>query len=209
MITKEQKDLFRKSIGKILEERRLDKGLSRKEVGVALGYEGNSAIQVVARFEAGRAGVPKAKIEKLLEILNIKNKDFGLVGSKSLKNFIAASGFLSTPVAPWSNAMVDFMETTEANLMKEALTEEETADESPTNSQADMYRDVIRIMRLYRAQKTEAPFSLLERLDLLDSLSEGDEYKLAEMLVILKIDPLEAYKEIEGHLMDRLKGAKD
>lgn len=208
MITKEQKDIFRKSIGDILEKRRLDKGMSRKELGVALGYEGNSAIQVVARFESGRAGVPKAKIEKLLEILSITNKDFGLVGSKSLKNFIAASGFLGSPVAPWGNAMVDFMETTEANLMKEALAEEETADESPVDSRADMYQDVLRIMRLYRVQKSEARLTLLERLDLLDSLSEGDEDKLAEMLVTLKIDPLEAYREIEGHLMDRLKGAK-
>ncbi len=173
-----------------------------------MGYEGNSAVQVVARFESGRAGVPKAKIEKLLEILEITNKDFGLVGSKSLKNFIAASGFFSSPVAPWSNAMVDFMEATEASLMKQALAEEDSTDEQPTDSQADMYQDVIRIMRLYRVQKREAHLTLFERLDLLDSLSEGDEDRLAEMLVTLKIDPVEAYREIEGHLMERLKGAK-
>lgn len=209
MISKEQKDLFRKAVGKLLEKRRLEKGMSRKELGVALGYEGNSAIQVVARFESGRAGVPKSKIEKLLEILDITNKDFGLVGSKSVKNFIAASGFLSSPVAPWGNAMVDFMETTEANLMKEALAEEDSTDEPSTDSQADTYQDVIRIMRLYRVQKKEALLTLFERLDLLDSLSEGDEDKLAEMLVTMKIDPIEAYREIEGHLMERLKGAKN
>jgi transcriptional regulator with XRE-family HTH domain len=208
MITKEQKDLFRKAVGKLLEKRRLEKGMNRKELGVALGYEGNSAVQVVARFESGRAGVPKAKIEKLLEILNITNKDFGLVGSKSLKNFIAASGFLGTPVAPWSNAMIDFMEATEANFMKEALEEEDGTDEPPADSQADTHQDVIRIMRLYRVQKKEVPLTLFERLDLLDSLSEGDEDKLAEMLVTLNIDPVEAYREIEGHLMERLKGVK-
>ncbi len=206
MITKEQKDLFRKAVGKLLEKRRLEKGLNRKEIGVALGYEGNSAIQVVARFESGRAGVPKAKIERLLEILGITNKDFGLVGSKSLKNFIAASGFLSAPAAPWSNAMVDFMEATEANLMKQALADED-GPEDPPDSQADMYQDVIRIMRLYRVQKKEEGRSLFEKLDLVDSLSEGDEDKLAEMLVTLKIDPVEAYREIEGHLMERLKGS--
>jgi hypothetical protein len=186
----------------------LEKGQSRKEIGIALGYEGNSAIQVVARFESGRAGVPKAKIDKLLEILDITNKDFGLVGSKSLKNFISASGFLSSPVAPWSNAMVDFMEATEANLMKEALVEEGTADESPADSQADMYQDVIRIMRLYRVQKKEVQLTLLETLDLLDNLTGGDEDKLAEVLVTLKIDPLEAYREVELHLMGRLKGVQ-
>lgn len=208
MITKEQKDLFRKAVGKLLEKRRLEKGMNRKELGIALGYEGNSAVQVVARFESGRAGVPKAKIEKLLEILNITNKDFGLVGSKSLKNFIAASGFLGTPVAPWSNAMVDFMEATEANFMKEALEEEDSADEAPTDSPSDTHQDVIRIMRLYRVQKKEASLTLFERLDLLDSLCDGDEDKLAEMLVTLNIDPVEAYREIEGHLMEQLKGVK-
>lgn len=207
MITKEQKDLFRKAVGKLLERRRLEKGMNRKELGVALGYEGNSAVQVVARFESGRAGVPKAKIEKLLEILDMTNKDFGLVGSHSLKNFIAASGFLGSTVAPWGNAMVDFMEATEANLMREAL-EEDGGDEPSADSQADTHQDVIRIMRLYRVQKMESPLTLFQRLDMLDSLSEGDEDKLAEMLVTLRIDPAEAYREIERHLMERLKGTK-
>jgi transcriptional regulator with XRE-family HTH domain len=208
MITREQKELFRKKVGKLLEQRRLEKGMSRKELGEILGYEGNSAIQVVARFESGRAGVPKAKIEKLLEILGVENEDFGLSGSRSLKNFIAASGFLGSTMAPWSDAMVGFLENTEANFVRQSLAEEEDGEESPTDSQTDPYQDVIRIMRLYRVQKQEAQLSLLERLDLLNSLSEGDEDKLAEMLVTLKIEPLEAYRVIEGHLMEQLKGAK-
>lgn len=206
MISKEQKDLFRKSVGKLLEKKRLEKGLNRKEIGVALGYEGNSAIQIVARFESGRAGVPKAKIEKLLEILNITNKDFGLVGSKSVKNFIAASGFLSSPAAPWSNAMVDFMEASEASMMKQALAEEDSTEDIADDTRDDSYQDVIRIMRLCRVQKKEANLSLYERLDLLDTLCEGDEDKLSEMLLTLKIDPVEAYREIEEQLMERLKG---
>ncbi len=208
MITKEQKELFRKKVGKLLEQRRLEKGMSRKELGETLGYEGNSAIQVVARFESGRAGVPKAKVERLLEILEIKNEDFGLSGSKSLKNFITASGFLGSTMAPWSDAMVGFLEGTEANFVKQSLTEEETGEESPTDAQTDPYQDVIRIMRLYRVQQQETQLSLLERLDLLDRLSEGDEDTLAEMLVTLKIDALEAYRVIENHLMERLKGPK-
>lgn len=104
--------------------------------------------------------------------------------------------------------MVDFMEATEANMMKEALEEEDSTDEPQADSQADTHQDVIRIMRLYRVQKKEVPFTLFERLDLLDSLCEGDEDKLAEMLVTLKIDPVEAYLEIEGHLMERLKEVK-
>ena len=205
MVTKEQKELFRKKVGKLLEQRRLEKGLSRKEFGEALGYEGNSAIQVVARFESGRAGVPKAKMDQLLKILEIKNEDFGLSGSKSLKNFITASGFLGSTMAPWSGAMVDFLESTEANFVKQSLTDEEDGEDSPADSQTDTYQDVIRIMRLYRIQNQKSPLNLLERMDLLDRLCAGDEGRLAEMLVTLKIDPLEAYQVLENHLMDRLK----
>ncbi len=208
MITKEQKKLFRKRVGKILEQRRLEKGLSRKELGVALGYEGNSAVQVVARFEAGRSGVPKAKIGKLLEILEITNKDFGLSGSKSLKNFISASGFLGSTMAPWSDAMIGFLESTEASFVKHTLEDDNNSERQDEESQTELYQDVIRIMRLYRVQKQEAELGLLEKLDLMDSLSEGDEDKLAEMLVTLNIDPAEAYRAIEDHLVDRLKGPK-
>ena len=101
--------------------------------------------------------------------------------------------------------MVGFLEGTETNFVKQTLAEEEDGEESPTDSQTDPYQDVIRIMRLYRVQQQETQLSLLERLDLLDRLSEGDEDKLAEMLVTLRIDPLEAYQVLENHLMERLK----
>ncbi len=207
MITKEQKELFRKKVGKLLEQRRLEKGLSRKELGESLGYEGNSAIQVVARFESGRAGVPKAKIGKLLQILELKNEDFGLSGSKSLKNFITASGFLGSTMAPWSDAMIGFLEGTESNFVTQTMTDDDDEDLSG-EAETDAYQDVLRIMRLYRVQKPRSELSLLERLDQLDDLSEGDEDKLAEMLVILKIDPAEAYRELETQLMERLKKTK-
>jgi len=203
MITREQKELFRKKVGKLLEQRRLEKGISRKDLGEALGYEGNSAVQVVARFESGRSGVPKAKIERLLKILEVTNADFGLGGSKSLKNFISASGFLGSTMAPWSDAMVDFLESTETSFVTQTLTD----DESDEESAAEPYQDVIRIMKLYRVQKPQTQLSLLQRLDLLDDLSEGDEDKLAEMLVVLDVDPLEAYRVVENYLMERLKGS--
>ncbi len=211
MITKEQKELFRRKVGKLLEQRRLEKGLSRKELGETLGYEGNSAIQVVARFESGRAGVPKAKVTQLLKVLEIKNEDFGLSASKSLKNFITASGFLGSTMAPWSDAMINFLEGTEYNFVSQSITDENddaNEDELAADAQADRYQDVIRIMRLYRVQKQETRLSLLEQLDQLDNLSEGDDDKLSEMLAILNIDPAEAYREIEEQLMKRLKGPK-
>jgi len=206
MITKEQKELFRRKVGKLLEQRRLEKGLSRKDLGETLGYEGNSAIQVVARFESGRAGVPKAKISQLLKILDIRNEDFGLSGSKSLKTFISASGFLGSTMAPWSDAMVGFLENSEANFVTESLSDDENDDESSSEeTPGDLYQDLLRIMRLYRVQKQQSQFTLVEKLDLLDSLSEGDEECLTEMLVALNIDPQDAYQAIEGHLMDQLK----
>ncbi|MBW2474404.1 MAG: helix-turn-helix transcriptional regulator [Deltaproteobacteria bacterium] len=206
MITKEQKELFRRKVGKLLEQRRLEKGLSRKDLGETLGYEGNSAIQVVARFESGRAGVPKAKISQLLKILDIRNEDFGLSGSKSLKTFISASGFLGSTMAPWSDAMIGFLENSEANFVTESLSDDENDDESSSEeTQGDLYQDLLRIMRLYRVQKQQSQFTLVEKLDLLDSLSEGDEECLTEMLVALNIDPQDAYQAIEGHLMDQLK----
>lgn len=208
MITREQKELFRKKVGKLLEQRRLEKGLSRKLLGEALGYEGNSAIQVVARFESGRAGVPKTKIDRLLKILEINNADFGLSGSKSLKTFVSASGFLGSSMAPWSDAMVNFLENTETSFVQQTLTEDDDTEESSEDAQADNYQDLLRIMRLYRVQKQEQPLSLLEQIDLLDRLSEGDENKLTDMLSTLNIDPLAAYQVIENHLMERLKGPK-
>lgn len=206
MITKEQKELFRRKVGKLLEQRRLEKGMSRKDLGEALDYEGNSAIQVVARFESGRAGVPKAKISQLLKILDIRNEDFGLSGSKSLKNFISASGFLGSTMVPWSDAMVGFLENTEANFVTQSLSDDENDENSSADTQGELYQDLLRIMRLYRVQKRQSILSLVEKLDLLDSLSEGDEARLTEMLVTLNIDPQEAYQAIEGHLMDQLKG---
>ncbi len=204
MITREQKELFRKKVGKLLEQRRLEKGMSRKAMGEALGYEGNSAIQVVARFESGRAGVPKAKIDKLLKILEINNADFGLSGSKSLKTFVSASGFLGSTMAPWSDAMIGFLENTESSFVQQTLSEDDESQDS-NEAQASNYQDLLRIMRLYRVQKQEPSLSLVEQLDMLDQLSEGDENKLTEMLATLTIDPIEAYQAIENNLMERLK----
>ncbi len=210
MITKQQKELFRKKVGKLLEQRRLEKGMSRKDLGEALGYEGNSAIQVVARFESGRAGVPKAKLSQLLKILDIKNEDFGLSGSKSLKNFISASGFLGSTMAPWSDAMVDFLEITETSFVNQSLSDDENdEDDTSAEEQAELYQDLLRILRLHRVQRQQSQFNLVEKLDILDTLSEGDEERLTKLLVTLNIDPQEAYQAIEGHLMDQLKGSGD
>lgn len=210
MITKEQKELFRKKVGKLLEQRRLEKGMSRKDLGEALGYEGNSAIQVVARFESGRAGVPKAKLSQLLKILDIRNEDFGLSGSKSLKNFISASGFLGSTMAPWSDAMVDFLESTETNFVTQSLSDDDNDDEDTSAEEQDEhYQDLLRILRLYRVQRQQGQFNLVQKLGLLDSLSEGDEARLTKLLATLNIDPQEAYQAIEDHLMEQLKGGGD
>jgi hypothetical protein len=94
-------------------------------------------------------------------------------------------------------------------MMKQALTDDDGAEDAASDSQDDSFLDVIRIMRLCRVQKKEVALTLFERLDLLDTLCEGDEDKLSEMLVTLKIDPVTAYQEIEAELMERLKRGKN
>ena len=148
--------------------------------------------------------MPKAKLSQLLKILEIRNEDFGLSGSKSLKNFISASGFLGSSMAPWSDAMIDFLENTETNFVTQSLSDDENDDEnSSADTQGELYQDLLRILRLYRVQKQKSQLSLVEKLDLLDSLSEGDEESLTQMLVALNIDPQAAYQAIESHLMDQ------
>ena len=202
MIPKEQKELFRKRVGKILEQRRMEKGLSRKELGKILGYKGDSAVQVVARYEAGRAGVPKAKIDKLLETLEIKNEDFGLSGSKSLKSFITAGSFLGTSMVPWGDTMINFLAETERSFLRQSMSDDEEATEG---DDAECYQDLLRLLRLYRAPKEARTLNLLEKVDMADNLCDGDEQLLANLLSLLEIDPQEAYAEVENHLLERLK----
>ena len=201
MIPKEQKELFRKRVGKILEQRRMEKGLSRKELGKILGYKGDSAVQVVARYEAGRAGVPKTKIDKLLDVLEIKNDDFGLSGSKSLKSFITAGSFLGTSMVPWGDTMINFLEETERNFVRQSMTDDETTESDDT----ECYQDLMRLLRLHRAPKESRELGLLEKIDMADNLCAGDEQLLASLLSLLDIDPQEAYAEVENHLLERLK----
>lgn len=204
MILKEHKELFRKRVGKILEQRRMEKGLSRKELGNILGYKGDSAIQVVARFEAGRAGVPKAKIDQLLDLLEIKNEDFGLSASKSLKSFITAGSFLGTSMVPWGDTMLNFLETTEKDFFRQTMSDD--GEEEPVEADAKDYQGLLRLLRLYRAPKGERKLGLVEKIDLADSLAAGDEELLTEIIALLEIDPEEAYAEIEKQLLERLKG---
>ena len=204
MIPKEQKELFRKRVGKILEQRRIEKGLSRKELGRTLGYKGDSAVQVIARYEAGRAGVPKSKIEQLLKILEIKNEDFGLSGSKSLKNFITAGSFLGTSIVPWGDTMIDFLERTEKNFVHQTIGDEDD-DEASEESSAENYVEVLRLMRLFRAPKESRELSLIEKIDLADTLCGEDEKLFCELLTLLEIEPEDACTVIESHLLERLK----
>ena len=204
MIPKHQKELFRKRVGTILEQRRMEKGLSRKELGKILGYKGDSAVQVVARYEAGRAGVPKSKIDQLLKVLEIKNEDFGLSGSKSLKNFITAGSFLGTSIVPWGDTMIDFLERTEKNFVHQTIADDDD-EESSEDSFAENYLEVRRLMRLFRAPKEFRELQLIEKIDLADTLCGKDENLFCEMLGLLDIDSEEACAAIENHLLERLK----
>lgn len=202
-VTKEQKEIFRKEVGKIVERVRLEKGLSRRELGEALGYQGNSAVQVIARIESGRAGIPKAKINKLIEILGMSNRDFGLGTTKSLKNFIAAGGFLGTPGKLLGATIVDMMDANEAAVAKQILSDDSDSVEEFEQKATD-YFDVLRLMKIYCTQKKTVSYSLIEILDLVDNLVVGDDEKFADILATLNISPDDAYQAIETKLTEML-----
>lgn len=206
---KETKELFRKKVGRIVERLRLEKGLSRKELGLKLGYKENTAVQAVSRFENGRAGIPKAKIEKLISLLGMKNSDFGLESTKSLKSFIAASGFLGFPVNPFGKAMVDYMDNREAEVVKAAVSDDSEEDDSEDDGDSDEgnldYFSVARLMKLYRAGRGKAEYPLLAALEIIDYFSGADETVFADTLATLGISADEAYNTLESELMNQLK----
>lgn len=205
---KYQKELFRKEVGKIVERFRLEKGYSRLELGEALGYQGNSAIQVIARIESGRAGIPKAKIDKLVSTLGIKNSDFGLGSTKSIKNFISAGGFLGTPGKLLGASIVDMMDANEAEAMKEVLVDESAPDVEPSPQQ-EQFMDVARLMKIYRAQKETPTYSLIELINIVDNLTTGDDQTFIEILTLLKIDPESAYQAVEQAITELLSTKRE
>ena len=58
-----------------IKEARTIKGLKQREVGEALGYDGDSAQVTVARWEAGTRPVPVDKIRPLADVLGIDPLD--------------------------------------------------------------------------------------------------------------------------------------
>lgn len=206
---KERKEKFRKKVGKIVERLRLEKGMSRKELGVQLGYRENAAVQAVSRFESGRAGIPKAKIETLIGLLGMENSDFGLESTRSLKSFIAASGFLGFPVHPLGKAMIDYIDTREAEVGKDALSDQDDDSDLAVDGDSERsslgYFDVARLMKLYRAGSKAKEISLLESLEAIDALCGGNESTFADVLASLSVSADEAYSVIEAAILKKLQ----
>ncbi|MBF0287630.1 MAG: hypothetical protein HQM14_07410 [SAR324 cluster bacterium] len=203
---KEQKDVFRKEVGEIVERFRLEKGYSRRKLGEALGYQGNSAVQVVARIESGRAGIPKSKIDQLVQILGISNKNFGLSSTKSLKNFISAGGFLGTPGKLLGTTIVDMMDANDAKTAREALEDdEENGSNDQNNYDRTDYFDISRLMKIYRIQKPSQSYSMIEKVNIIDDLADGDNEAFLDILATLDLVPDEVYQAIEEKLTEILK----
>ena len=207
IVNKLFKEEFRKRIGKIVEKFRLEKGISRKELGESLGYRGNSAVQVVARFESGRAGIPKNKIEKLLSVLQIKNADFGLDEAKSLKHFIASGGFMGSAGAAFGKTWVDFMEATEAENIKSLLSSDHDESEEGENDddRQQNYTGTVRLMRIFRTGSPPRKHDLEFKLNCLYDLAEGDDDRLIDLMVTTAVDPDAAYDLIERKIIERLE----
>jgi transcriptional regulator with XRE-family HTH domain len=56
--------------GKVIREKRLDRNMTQKELGLLLGYGEDSAQVRVSSFESGQK-VPRKKIKKISELLDI------------------------------------------------------------------------------------------------------------------------------------------
>ena len=83
---------FRSVLGEIVSTARLEKGFTQKELGIKMGYTNNSAGQVIHKIEEGKIDVPKKKIHKLVDILDITNEKLGIEKSISLPIWIATRG---------------------------------------------------------------------------------------------------------------------
>ena len=64
-----------KDIGAIIRKARTDMHYTQSQVGVLLGYTGESAEVSVRRWELNKAPVPMNKLRKLAEVLHLKLDD--------------------------------------------------------------------------------------------------------------------------------------
>jgi transcriptional regulator with XRE-family HTH domain len=83
---------FRTLFGELLSTARFEKGLTQKELGIAIGYKGNSAGQMIHKIEEGKISAPKKKVADLLEILGITHKQLGVDENISLPLWITSQG---------------------------------------------------------------------------------------------------------------------
>ncbi|MBF0238022.1 MAG: helix-turn-helix transcriptional regulator [SAR324 cluster bacterium] len=183
---------FLKLLGEIVSGARLEKGLTQKELGMEIGYAENSAGQVIHKIEEGKIAIPKRKITKLMEALNITPDKLGLEqsvslpmwissqgkkgGSKTIKDFISTAGALASGVVGLSETVA----TGVAELSETIVTGMVGISESVTTGLNQVKHLDIRKKRpviLTDAQK-------LEMIDLLCSGNKEHKYRICEILNI-------------------------
>ena len=69
---------------RIIADQRIKLGLSKKALGLMLGYRKNSAGQVISKIEAGTIRIPERKIQQLIEALGLICTMFGIAADDSL-----------------------------------------------------------------------------------------------------------------------------
>ncbi|MCU7959239.1 MAG: helix-turn-helix domain-containing protein [gamma proteobacterium symbiont of Bathyaustriella thionipta] len=74
----DQDEAFQKAIGEIVRTNRVEKGMSKKELGLKLGYAKNSAGQVISKIESGKISIPQKKLPDLIKILGITHEILGI-----------------------------------------------------------------------------------------------------------------------------------
>ncbi len=125
---------------------------------------------------------------------------------------MSASGFLGFPVNPLSKAMIDYIDTREAEIGMDALSDQDDEGNTEADEEDEQesvgYFNVARLMKLYRAGIRNKEYSLLESLEVIDSLCKGDESTFADVLATLSISAEDAYNDIEASIVKKLKKTK-
>ncbi|MBF0236703.1 MAG: helix-turn-helix transcriptional regulator [SAR324 cluster bacterium] len=188
----EREQQFYKLLGEIISGARLEQGLTQKELGIEMGYAENSAGQVIHKIEDGKIPIPKRKITKLLDVLQITHDKLGLEhsvslpvwisshgnkgGSKTIREFIASAGDLASEVAGRSETMV-----------LEAIELSGTVVSGMAGIPDTVSTGLSQIKKLSLNKKQKQPLTLTQKQAMVEELCAGDRDQKLKICEILNI----------------------
>ena len=204
----EKDNNFRSILGEIVSTARLEKGFTQKELGIQMGYTNNSAGQVIHKIEEGKIDVPKKKIHKLVDILDITNEKLGIEksislpiwiatrgkkgGSLSLKEFVSKAETVANSVAGISESVATGVtEITES--VAAGVTEISETVASEFNSKMIHAREGVPkklfdlVKKILVKETSDVELDAEEQLRLIQLLCKGDSKKIEKICKIIEI----------------------